>query len=77
MRAWHWAPVNGSAPNHCVLPSACSHARPLPSARLQRTALLLPAPALPGVLKSTYHRVRAPREGDPLHARYSIPYFFK
>ncbi|PSC76470.1 presenilin isoform B [Micractinium conductrix] len=28
-----------------------------------------------GILKSTYHRVRAPKEGDPLTARYSIPYF--
>ncbi|KAK9908386.1 hypothetical protein WJX75_007121 [Coccomyxa subellipsoidea] len=28
-----------------------------------------------GLLKSTYHRVRAPKEGDPKGARYSIPYF--
>ncbi|EFN58207.1 hypothetical protein CHLNCDRAFT_20260, partial [Chlorella variabilis] len=28
-----------------------------------------------GVFKSTYHRVRAPKAGDPTGARYSIPYF--
>ena len=28
-----------------------------------------------GVYKSTYHRVRAPKEGDSTGARYSIPYF--
>lgn len=28
-----------------------------------------------GLLKSTYHRVRAPKETDPKGARYSIPYF--
>lgn len=28
-----------------------------------------------GVFKSTYHRVRAPVQGDPTGDRYSIPYF--
>ncbi|GAB4822422.1 hypothetical protein N2152v2_009468 [Parachlorella kessleri] len=28
-----------------------------------------------GIFKSTYHRVRAPKAGDPTGPRYSIPYF--
>lgn len=28
-----------------------------------------------GIFKSTYHRVRAPKEGDPTGPRYSMPYF--